>query len=184
VSDASRYENLRTCTPEGGTVQQEELSAFDGCERLDGTLTLRHELPDRTNLRSIVVITGNLGGGGYNGDPLTLDGLDSLEVVEGGFSFFEDNLGDYSGVPKLRSVGSFRAEAVPMLEDFRGLESLREVRGNFRVTYNPTLRSLSGLEGLEHVGGDLRIGENPQLPAAEIDALLEHVKVDGEITVI
>jgi hypothetical protein len=184
VSDTSPYDSLRTCTPENVVLLQEELSTFDGCERLDGSLTLRNELPDRSNLRSVVVITGNLGGGGYNGDPLTLDGLDSLEVVEGVVSFLEDNLGDFSGVPKLRSVGTFRVELVPMLEDFRGLESLREVHGTFRVTHNPTLHSLAGLEGLEHVHGDLTIRGNPELPAAEIDALLEHVKVDGEITVM
>jgi hypothetical protein len=181
VSD--RYENLKTCTPGNVVLKQEELSTFDGCERLDGSLTLLNEFPDRTNLQSIVVITGNLNGGGYNADPLTLDGLDSLEVVEGGFTFFEDNLGDYSGVPKLRSVGSFRAALIPELEDFRGLENLREVHGSFSITNNPELRSLSGLEGLEHVGGDLRIGENPQLPPEEIETLLERVTVDGEVSV-
>ena len=183
VSDSSSYDDLRTCTPESGSLQQDELSTFDGCERLDGHVTLRNGFPDRRNLRSIVVITGNLGGGGYVGESLSLEGFDSLEVVEGNLSFLEDNLVDYSGVPNLRRVGGFNAMAVPELEDFRGLENLREVLGPFRVTYNPKLRSLAGLEGLERVHGDLSIGENPELPAAEVEALLEHVTVDGEITV-
>ena len=182
VSETPSYDNLRTCTPENGSLQQEQLSTFEGCERLDGSLVLRNGFPDRSNLRSIVVITGNLNGGGYVAEPLTLEGLDSLEVVEGGFGFFEDNLGNFSGVPKLRSVGTFRAELVPALEDFRGLENLREVHGTFRVTYNPKLRSFAGLEGLEHVHGDLTIGENPLLPPEEIEGLLERVKVDGEVS--
>ena len=183
VSDAGSYDNLRTCTPENGSLKQEELSTFDGCERLDGSLVLRDGFPDRTNLRSVVVITGSLGAGGYVGEPVTLEGLDSLEVVEGGFRFLEDNLGDFAGVPKLRSVGSFRAEIVPSLEDLRGLENLREVHGRFRVSYNPNLRSLAGLEGLEHIHGDLTIAENPLLPPAEVEAFLERVTVDGEVEV-
>ncbi len=181
VSDSESYDNLKTCTPENGSLKQEELSTFDGCERLDGSLVLRDGFPDRTNLRSVVVITGNFNGGGYVGDPLTVEGLDSLEVVEGQFGFLEDNLGDFAGVPKLRSVGSFRAELVPSLEDFRGLKNLREVHGTFRVAHNPELRSLAGLEGLEHIHGDLTIRGNPLLPPEEIEALLERVTVDGEV---
>ncbi|MGH1344475.1 MAG: hypothetical protein ACRBN8_23140 [Nannocystales bacterium] len=181
MSDAGPYDNLQTCTPENGSLKQEELSTFDGCERLDGSLVLQDGFPDRTNLRSIVVITGNFGAGGYVGEPLTLEGLDSLEIVEDGFGFFEDNLGDFAGVPKLRSVGSFGAELVPHLEDLRGLESLREVHGLFRVAYNPELRSLAGLEGLEHIHGDLTIRGNPLLPPEEIEALLDRLTVDGEI---
>lgn len=181
VSDAGAYDNLRTCTPENTTLKQEELSTFDGCERLDGSLVLRNGFPDRTNLRSIVVITGNFNGGGFVGDPLTVEGLDSLEVVEGHFGFLQDNLGDFAGVPKLRSVGGFRAELVPDLEDFRGLENLREAHGTFRVAGNPKLRSLAGLEGLEHIHGDLTIRGNPLLPPEEIEALLDRVTVDGEI---
>ena len=181
VSDAGSYDNLRTCTPENGSLKQEELSTFDGCERLDGSLVLRNGFPDRTNLRSVVVITGSLGAGGYVGEPVTLEGLDSLEVVEGGFRFLEDNLGDFAGVPKLRTVGGFGAEVVPSLEDFRGLENLREVHGGFRVAYNPQLRSLAGLEGLEHIHGDLTIRGNPLLAPEEIEALIDRVKVDGEV---
>ena len=181
VSDTGSYDNLRTCTPENITLKQEELSTFDGCERLDGSLVLRNGFPDRTNLRSIVVITGNFNGGGYVGEPLSVEGLDSLEVVEGHFGFFEDNLGDFAGVPKLRTVGGFGAEVVPSLEDFRGLENLREVHGGFRVAYNPQLRSLAGLEGLEHIHGDLTIRGNPLLAPEEIEALIDRVKVDGEV---
>jgi len=181
VSDTGSYDNLRTCTPQSGSLQQEELSTFEGCERLDGHLVLRNGFPDRTNLKSVVVITGSFGAGGYVGEPVTLEGLDSLEVVEDGFSFIEDNLGDFAGVPKLRSVGSFRAELVPSLEDFRGLENLREVHGIFRVAHNPELRSFAGLEGLEHIHGDLTIRGNPLLPPEEIEALLERVTVDGEV---
>ncbi len=183
VSDAGSYDNLRTCTPESGLLQQEELSTFDGCERLDGSLVLSYGFPDRTNLRSIVVITGNFNGGGYVGDPLTVEGLDSLEVVEGDFGFFEDNLGDFAGVPKLRSVKGFRLESVPSIEDFRGLENLREMHGRFRVAYNPKLRSFAGLGGLERIHGDLTIAENPLLPPEEIEAFLERVTVDGEVEV-
>lgn len=181
VSDAGSYDNLRTCTPESGSLKQEELSTFGGCERLDGSLVLRDGFPDRTNLKSIVVITGNLNGGGYVGDPLTVEGLDSLEVVEGHFGFLEDNLGDFAGVPELRTVNGFRLESVPSVEDFRGLENLREVHGTFRVAHNPQLRSLAGLEGLEHIHGDLTIRGNPLVPAEEIEALLARVKVDGEV---
>ena len=183
VSDAGAYDNLRTCTPQSGSLQQEELSTFGGCERLDGHLVLRNGFPDRTNLRSIVVITGNFNGGGYVGEPLTVQGLDSLEVVEGQFGFFEDNLGDFTGVPKLRSVGGFRLDSVPSIEDFRGLENLREVHGGFRVGYNPKLHSFAGLEGLEHIHGDVTIAENPLLPPDEVEAFLERVTVDGEVEV-
>ena len=183
VSDTGSYDNLRTCTPQSGLLQQEELSTFDGCERLDGSLVLQYGFPDRTNMKSIAVITGSLNGGGYVGDPLTLEGLDSLEIVEGELGFIEDNLGDFAGVPKLRNVGGFRAQSVPSIEDFRGLENLREVHGRFRVAYNPKLRSFAGLEGLEHIHGDLTIAENPLLPPAEVEAFLECVTVDGEVEV-
>ncbi len=181
ASDAAPYHDLRTCTADDGTLDPEELLIFEGCERLDGSIVLRDKFSDRRNLASIVLITGNLNGGGYVGEPLSLEGLDSLEVVEGGFTFFTDNLIDYSGVPKLRSVGSFSTRSVPELEDFRGLENLSEVRGNFTITSNPKLQSLAGLEGLEPAHGDVRIRENPLLPQAEIDALCERVTVDGEV---
>lgn len=180
-SDEAPDDNLRTCTAEDGSLDPEELATFEGCERLDGSIVLSAGFPDRRNLTSLVVITGNLGAGGYVGEPMSLEGLDSLEVVEGGVTFFTDNLIDYSGVPRLRSVGSFGTRSVPELVDFRGLESLSEVRGNFTITSNPKLQSLAGLDGLERVHGDVRIRENPLLPQAEIDAFLERVTVDGEV---
>lgn len=180
-SGESTYENLRTCTPENGSLDQEELTTFDGCQRLDGSIVLRYGFPDRANLASIIVITGNLGAGGYVGDAMSLEGLDSLEVIEGSFHFLEDNLVDYGGVPKLRSVGSFGSHGVPELVDFRGLESLTEVEGNFSVTGNPKLQSLAGLEGLERVHGDVRISDNPLLPEEEVEAFLARVTVDGEV---
>ncbi len=181
ASNESPYENLRTCTPEDGTLDQEELTTFEGCQRLDGTIILRNGFPDRENLASIVVVTGNIAGGGYIGDPLSLEGLDSLEVIEGSFHFLEDNLVDYRGVPRLRRVGRFGTYGVPELVDFRGLESLTEVEGNFSITANPKLQSLAGLEGLERVHGDVRISDNPLLPEEEVEAFLERVTVDGEI---
>lgn len=180
-SNTSPYENLRTCVAGNGSLDQEELSTFDGCERLEGSIVLRNGFPDRNNLASLVVITGNLGGGGYVGEPVSLEGFDSLEVVEGSLTFLEDNLADYSGVPKLRSVGSFGARGIPALVDFGGLENLTEVRGNLTVTRNPKLQSLEGLEGLQRVHGDVRIGDNPLLPPEEVDALLERVTVDGDV---
>jgi hypothetical protein len=183
TSSGQSAEELRTCTPTDGSLDQEDLSSFDGCQRLDGSIVLRHALSDRTNLGTIVVVTRNVVGGGYVGDPLKLEGLDSLEVIEGAFGFFVDNLQSFSGVPKLRSVGSFQAVEVPQVEDFRGLESLREVHGHLDISFNPKLRSLEGLESLERVHGDLTINDNPLLPASEVDALLERVTVDGDVGV-
>ncbi len=181
ASNESIYEDLRTYAPEDGSLSQEELTTFNGCQRLDGSIVLRNGFPDRANLASIIVITGNLGAGGYVGDPVSLEGLDSLEVIEGSFHFVEDNLVDYQGIPKLRSVGSFGTRGVPELVDFRGLENLTEVEGSFTITRNPKLQSLAGLEGLERVHGDVRISDNPLLPEEEVEAFLERVTVDGEI---
>lgn len=174
-SGATPYDNLRTCTAEDGTLDAVELSTFEG------SIVLSDGFPDRSNLNSVVVITGNLGGGGFVGEPLSLEGLNSLEIVEGGVTFVEDNLVDYSGVPRLRSVGSFGARSVPALEGFRGLENLAEVHGNMTTTSNPKLRSLAGLDGLERVHGDVRIRENPLLSPAEIETFLERVRSDGEV---
>ena len=183
VDETPSYDHLRTCTPESGSLQPEELESFEGCQRLDGSVVLRYGFEDRTNFESIVVITGNLNAGGVGLDSVTLDGFDALEVVEGSFGFSEDNLRSYAGVPKLWKTGGFGTTFVPELVDFRGLETLREVHGNFDISYNPKVRSLAGLEGLEHVYGDVRFAENPELPATEIDAFLERVTIDGEVEV-
>ncbi len=67
--------------------------------------------------------------------------------------------------------------------DFRGLENLSDIHGTFTITRNPKVQSLAGLEGLQHVHGDVLIGDNPLLPPEDVEALLERVTVDGEISV-
>ncbi|MCR9166264.1 MAG: hypothetical protein ACE37F_06445 [Nannocystaceae bacterium] len=156
---------------------------FEGCQRLEGSIVLSDGFPERTNFSSIIVIAGNVGGGGYSGDPLSLEGLDSLEVVEGSLAFVEDNLVDYTGVPNLRSVGGLSARGVPELRDFRGLENLTEVGGTLTITRNPKVESLEGLERLQHVRGDVLIGDNPLLPPEDVETLLRRVTVDGEVNV-
>lgn len=183
IDEMPSYDELKTCTPENGVLKPEELPMFAGCQRLDGSVVLGDGFPDRSSFRSIVVITGNLNAGGMGLDSVTLEGFESLEIVEGQFGFNEDNLRSYAGVPKLWRAGGFSTTFVPELLDFRGLEGLREVQGNFTISYNPKVQSLAGLEGLERVYGDVRIGENPELPASEIDAFLDRVTVDGEVLV-
>lgn len=119
--------------------------------------------------------------------PDVLTPLGTVVRVDGTLTVFRNHvLSDLRGLERLQSVGgelSIRLDdTVDTFASVDGLECLREV-GGLRLEFNPGLRSLAGLAALEVVHGDVHIEGNRSLPPAEIEALLERVRVEGDIVV-
>jgi hypothetical protein len=135
----------------------------------------------------------------------SLQGLDSLQFVGGGFSliFNEaltslDHLGSLNRVrgsvdvianPVLAGLtGLLQLERIegylevggnPLISSLRGLERLSIVEADLIVWFNDGLTSLDGLQGLETVGGPLTIDRNPQLPQEQVLAFVESLIARG-----
>lgn len=111
-----------------------------------------------------------------------LDGLSGLERVETGILVTDHallrnvrglrNLVDFDGVLRIDRAGELR--------DLEGLEQIHTL-SSLTLVENPILASLDALAGFEHVTGDVELRDNPVLSSAEIDELLTHVVVDGEV---
>ncbi|MCB9666100.1 MAG: hypothetical protein H6732_18475 [Alphaproteobacteria bacterium] len=113
--------------------------------------------------------------------------LDTLRRVDGELTIFRNHgLTDLRALGRLEQVGGALTvrldDSDGAFRSLAGLERLREV-GALDVDGNPWLASLDGLSCLEVVHGPVHFRENPLLPREEIDALLAHVEVEGEVTV-
>ena len=113
-----------------------------------------------------------------------LEGLSGLQRVETAVLLDQHPvLTDVSG---LRNLVDFEGSlAIDRSEKLRHLDGLEQIHtlSLLRLADNPVLESLDGLAGLEHVTGDIELVGNPMLTTAEIDELLAHVVVDGEVVI-
>jgi hypothetical protein len=176
-------EELRRCRPANGVTLRtnEEIQSFAGCQVLEGSLQVRHDVTDLSPLSSLKVIEGSISGGGYQFKPFSLDALESLEVIGEDLHFLNDNVTSFLGISKVHTVGGgLRLFEVPEIEDLRGLEKVATL-GYLTISYNPKLRTLAGLDGLQVVKGDVRIGGNDLVPDEEVNALLARIQVGGSI---
>ena len=113
-----------------------------------------------------------------------LEGLSGLERVEVEVLLYRNPL--LTDVEGLRNLVDFEgALAIERSGKLRTLEGLEQIHtlSSLTLLENPVLESLDGLAGLEHVTGDVELRDNAMLSTEEIDELLAHVVVDGEVIV-
>ncbi len=143
----------------GRGVGASDLSALDGLQEIEGSLTIRG-IPTLASLRGLghlQKIKGSLFLGGT--DRLaSLDGLAGLESVGGDLTIaYEATLGALDGLGSLQAVGgNFTLVGDFKLASLHGAKGLKEVGGVVHLAYLPALSSLTGMPLLESVGG-LRI---------------------------
>ncbi|WP_139958716.1 T9SS type A sorting domain-containing protein [Flavicella sediminum] len=118
----------------------------------------------------------------------SLEGLNSLERIEGSFSignFSVDkvtNLTSLDGLENLNSIGgNISIKNNNLLSSIVGLTSLTEVGGNINFENNPALESFEGLEKLASVNGFLSIKNNSSLTS--IAQLNKLSTIPGDLTI-
>ena len=92
----------------------------------------------------------------------SMQGLSSLDFVDGNFSVTFTGAHDFSGLDAIRRVRS----ALVLMDSsasLDGLDSLSTVGGTVRLERVDRLRDLAGLSGLTEIGGHLRIEDAPTL---------------------
>lgn len=136
------------CGPDGVlrgdfTVRtQAELDGWRGCQRLEGSLTVRVPADaDTTPLSTLHTITGRLTVlGEEQPAPRVLDGFRGLEVA-GEITLSGLTLADLSGFSTLRQLVAADGSEVAVGED--------APKGGLRITTSQGLTSLAGLDALE-----------------------------------
>ncbi len=100
--------------------------------------------------------------------------------------FQEDSvsaLEDFSGLESVRNIeGTLNVFRSPGFRTLRGLDNLEIVQGNLFIHLNPNLTSIAALAKLHTVTGNLFVANNDVLPQSELDALGARVQVGGEKT--
>ena len=119
--------------------------------------------------------------------PDRLAPLHALRRLDGRFTIFRNHaLEDLRDLANLESVGGMFSIRIDdsdgLFTSVDGLSSLCEV-GSLQLDFNRWLQRLDGLSALEVVRGDVQITGNAELSSAEIDALLDRVRVEGAIEV-
>ncbi len=123
---------------------------------------------------SLANVTGFLGLAGvgldltiHDNPVLTaLDGLGSLDHVNGAFSLYNDGLLGITGFAKLNKVnGSFQLYGDGALAHLAGFAGLTTLGSDFLIQGNPQLLDITGFAGLHVVTGKLTIDSNAALAA-------------------
>ena len=173
---------LTVCEPTYEVSPNDALSGLSGCQVIEGSVSLTfasvealpQALSEIREIRGLLVLR-------------EVDQLRSLEPLNELRLVTQRVLLDH--LPHLTSLGALSHLTVVEgefsisatgLTSLEGLESLRRV-GGLRLNSNRDLVSLKGLEGLEHIAGDLSIHGTP-VPMEQIDALLERIRLDGEVS--
>ncbi|MEM9191443.1 MAG: hypothetical protein AAGF12_19885 [Myxococcota bacterium] len=158
----------------------ERRAFFDGCERFLGSVSFSDRPVVSPEIYRTVQIIEGFVNFLRNNELRSMDGFDSLRVVE----------------------GRFVIRNAPVLTDLRALGNLERIGGRLELESNWALESLEGLQRLESIGaltwinggevspleltglreirGDVRIRS---VPRADVEAFLSQVRVDGEIDV-
>ena len=135
-----------------------------------GALAGRTELPEGLSIGNAPLITDlsafsaleRVGGVTISESALTsLDGLESLAVIEGGLVLTRNSaLASIEALANVRAVESLIVERNGALPDLRGLENLRSVGINLRIRLNASLTNVDALAGVRRVEGSLLAVEN------------------------
>jgi Receptor L domain len=139
----------------GGVIQTaDDAARFAGCTTINGDLQIANSpLSDLTALESLRNVSG------------------ALTVAN------NSELGDFTGLEQLTSVGTLSVHDNAALTDFSGLSALRNAEV-VEIRRNPALSSVSGLEGLTRVE-KLELVDDAVFDTAGLSGLREV----GELTI-
>lgn len=171
------------------TQQEVEEFGKEAYTTIDGSLDIRGSVTDLSPLKNLAIINYafNLR---YTSQLTTLQGMDSLEVVNASYLYhgmrIENNraLKSLEGLEKLvGNNGYLYIIDNDELTDLKGLDNLSFNHfGELRIEGCDKLRKLHGLEKLSWLDGDIMIRDNPEL--TDIDALANLKFVSGRIRII
>lgn len=191
VIEPAWSDNLRVCPPspgfpvaEYGLTRQNHIDEFEGCERIDASLTIEpYEGLDLRPLRSLREVRGRL----TIGDRFTAypHGFPSLEGLEGlrrvrGLTLAGIQANDLSVFRNLERMDdpertpSFDGASLEIIQaehlvDLRGLENVRGIY-SLRVESSPALRSLQGVHLTPHPqdGSSVFVSDGPVEDFADV----------------
>lgn len=162
------------------------MNEYPDCEIFAGTLVLTSDGTDPvTNVDAFSNIQSFTRQLGIVDQPVLndLSGLSNVKEVNS--FFFRDNraLENFTGLENLKEItGRCIIRHNKALVNLSGLENLRVAQQQIDIAFNENLISLSGLEGLESAGWRFYIGNNPIL--SSIDALESLETVEGAFHIV
>lgn len=119
-----------------------------------------------------------------NEDLTHISGLQNLETIEGNVRISFGSIENMEGLNNLTSIGGyfvFWYNNTPA--DLIGLENLTTVGGDLLFRYNDDLTSLSFLNNLTTIGGALNLKFNDNLSDCSIQAICDHISINGSIDI-
>ncbi|MDJ0762864.1 MAG: hypothetical protein QNJ97_07720 [Myxococcota bacterium] len=143
----------------------EDLEGLSELAEITGELYLydNNGLEDLSGLASLDHVGGISICGNENME--TLEGLDSLSVVDGRL--------------RIGCADNIATDPSNGITDMRGLENITHVKGYMVIFINDYMETVSGLEGLEKIDDILYIGVNNQLK--NLDGLSNLISVGGDL---
>ena len=167
---------------DGNVVEAADMAALCPCyPSISGTLRIRN-LEDSADLSGLSCIEQTGGLVISDNESLSsLDGLESLQLVEGSVSIQENTLlSDISGLGGLTEIDeALIVEDNPVLPDLSGLASLATVSGGLTLTANTSLTHI-GLSALEEIG---KVSISSCEGLEEINALTSLTTVARELSI-
>lgn len=144
-----------------------DLSKLYALEEITGSLRIEDTttLASLAGLENVRIIGVDLG---IRGSSFTsLDGLDSLESVEGLTVEDTEFLQDLSALQRVPGLSRNLVITNSNLASLDGLQGLTEVRGYLNIQAASSLGSLSGLENVAYVGKTLFVVQSPLLESLD-----------------
>ncbi len=139
-------------------------SGINGNLLIEGIST--SEITDLTPLSSITAIDGNVEIQS-NLDLMTLNGLNSIEIITGSLVVQNTGMNNLAGLANLSSVFNFSILQNPNLVNFIGFELITSTQWFTQISHNPNLTSLTGLNNLQSTGATFYIDNNISLVSIE-----------------
>ncbi|MEZ4955021.1 MAG: CARDB domain-containing protein [Saprospiraceae bacterium] len=167
---------------------QAEVDAFQGCEIIEGQLTIRSpfgingassDITDLTPLLSITKVTGVIVI--QNNDSLfNLIGLDNITSSNGIVVQSCENINSIQALSGISGeVNVIKISGNPSLTNIDGLEGITKTHNTAEIDNNSTLQNLNGLSGLVEVNDvHLFIHTNPLLTDIQGLSNLTHINTD------
>jgi hypothetical protein len=167
---------------------QAEVDAFQGCEIIEGQLTIRSpfgtngassDITDLTPLLSITKVTGVIVI--QNNDSLiNLTGLDNITASNGIVVQSCENINSIQALSGISGeVNVIKISGNPSLTNIDGLEGITKTHNTAEIDNNSTLQNLNGLSGLVEVNDvHLFIHTNPLLTDIQGLSNLTHINTD------
>lgn len=159
-----------------------DLSPLSEIEEVKGPIIISQAL-NITDLEALDKVTSCQGLIlAWNPNLTSIEGLSSLEVINGHFTILWNPRLQHTALPALKAIGKrVFVDGNDSLSNLQFLSGIKHIPEGFTVQSNELLQSLQGAEALESIGGDFLLQNNPNL--ADCHALQNLDEISGKLTI-